>query len=132
MNLKEKSKSLAPGAQVKGGQNVREKLWNILKDRQTYGLAFRRNEMIGRHCVDYCCHAERIVVEISDFPFESADKMDATMERHICLMDAGYTILGFDASTIHGNPRYIRDMIKTHVQINHAGSMEHFDFDQGF
>lgn len=111
---------------------LREQLWNLLKQRKVYGLAFRRNEKIGGYSVDFCNHAEKIVVEISDFPFENFQQMDRTMERHLELTELGYTVLGFDAATITDHPGYIREMIKTHVQINHAGGMESFNLDVEF
>lgn len=133
MQSKEKKNPSLEVAENKKQKDVSEKdkLWRILKSRKTYGLAFRRNEKVGKYLVDFCCHSEKIAVEISDFPFENAKQMDKTMERHLYLIEMGYTILGFDVKTICNKPQYIREMIKTHVQINHTGNMESFDLDFG-
>ncbi len=111
---------------------LKEKLWGLLKNKRTYGLTFHQDEKIDLYEVDFCCHSEKIIIELSDFPFQTSEQMDKTMERHLYLIDQGYTILGFDGNTIHTNPKYIREMIKTHVQINHAGQMENFNLDFDF
>ena len=111
---------------------LKEKLWNLLKNKKTYGLTFHKDEMIDMYHVDFCCHSEKIIIELSDFPFQTSEQMDKTMERHVYLIDHGFTILGFDGNTIHTNPTYIAQMIKNHVQINHAGHMENFNLDFDF
>ncbi len=129
MNTNQKPEAAVAGHGRAPAREATMLLWEILQNRNVYGLRFYRNEMIGGYEVSFCCHSERIVVEISDFPFENFSEMDQTMERHLHLIDAGYTVLCFDRKTIHHNPKYIREMIRTHVQINHAGGMEQFNLD---
>jgi very-short-patch-repair endonuclease len=41
-----------------------QKLWRRLRNRQLFGLKFRRQHPIGPFVVDFFCHQHRLVVEI--------------------------------------------------------------------
>jgi very-short-patch-repair endonuclease len=39
-------------------------LWSRLRNRQPDGFKFRRQHIIGRFVVDFCCAEQRLIVEI--------------------------------------------------------------------
>jgi very-short-patch-repair endonuclease len=70
-----------------------QKLWARLRRKQLYGLRFRRQHPIERFIVDFCCVAERVVVEI-DGPVH-ARQVDRDAERTRWLEKRGYKVLRF-------------------------------------
>ena len=70
-------------------------LWRYLKAHRLDGLAFRRQEPIGRYVVDFVCHAARLIVELdgSTHDFDARQHHDAT--RDAWLASRGYVILRF-------------------------------------
>lgn len=103
-------------------QTAHARLWELIRNRKVMGLTFRPKDRIEGYVVDFCCPTQKIIIELSEFPFEDPDKIDHTMKRHMQLMEEGYAILSFDPRTVMDKPEYIYDMIRTHVQMNESSS----------
>lgn len=103
-------------------QIAHARLGELIVNRKVMGLTFRSKDRIEGHIVDFCCQTQKIIIELSEFPFEDPDKIDLTMKRHMHLMEEGYAILSFDPRTVMERPDYIYDMICTHVQMNESSS----------
>jgi very-short-patch-repair endonuclease len=43
-------------------------LWEMLKSRKLEGRKFRRQYSIGSYIVDFCCPAEKLVIELDGAP----------------------------------------------------------------
>ena len=48
----------------KGQTSTEEKVWSILRNRQCFGLKFRRQHVIEGFVVDFYCHEQRVAIEI--------------------------------------------------------------------
>ena len=68
-------------------------LWARLRNRQIQGLKFRRQHPLGRFVVDFCCPAERLVVEVDGEVHE--DQEDEDEARTAVLESYGYRVLRF-------------------------------------
>jgi very-short-patch-repair endonuclease len=115
---------------VDQNQVAHARLWELITNRKVMGLTFRPKERIEGYIVDFCCQTQKIIIELSEFPFEDPNKIDLTMKRHMDLIEEGYAILSFDPRTVMEKPHYIYDMICTHVQMNESSSpMSPFDLE---
>ena len=68
-------------------------LWARLRNRQLQGRKFRRQHPLGRFVVDFCCPAERLVVEVDGEVHEGQEEEDEA--RTAVLESYGYTVLRF-------------------------------------
>jgi very-short-patch-repair endonuclease len=70
-------------------------LWRYLKAHHLDGLAFRRQEPMGRYVIDFVCHAARLVVELDGetHDFDARQHHDAV--REAWLASRGYVVLRF-------------------------------------
>ena len=68
-------------------------LWDILRDRRSLGLKFRRQHAIGPYIVDFYCPAERLIIELdgSAHDSERAAGYDQSRERY--LRGIGLTVI---------------------------------------
>jgi len=73
-------------------------LWSRLRNRQLDGFKFRRQHMIGRFIVDFCCAEQRLIVEIDGLVHDQ--QADYDQARTEALQTAGYRVI-----------RYINDQI---------------------
>ncbi len=73
-------------------------LWAALRDRQVYGLKFRRQHAIGPFAVDFFCAAHRLIVEVDGPIHDSQREHDA--ERQRLLEACGYSMLRFSAAQV--------------------------------
>jgi very-short-patch-repair endonuclease len=39
-------------------------LWNLLKNKQLEGRKFRRQYSLGKYIADFCCPAEKMIIEL--------------------------------------------------------------------
>jgi len=60
--------------------------WNAVRNRQFYGLKFRRQMPINRYIVDFVCEAEKLIVELDGDQHADAKGYDEirtqTLERY--------------------------------------------------
>ena len=69
------------------------RIWGRLRNRGLGGLKFRRQHLIGRFIVDFCCVEARVVVEIDGGVHESQRERDAGRTEYLeCL---GYRVIRF-------------------------------------
>ncbi len=67
-------------------------LWSELRNRQLGGMKFVREHPIGPFYVDFCCRAEKIVVEIDGGTHSTADEQAYDRAREAFLRAEGYRI----------------------------------------
>jgi very-short-patch-repair endonuclease len=69
------------------------KLWAKLRNRRLNGFKFTRQEPIGPYIADFCCRAEKLVVEI-DGATHSTDEERAHDARRTAFIEAqGHRVL---------------------------------------
>lgn len=82
---------------------VEQRLWFHLRNKQFYGLKFRRQYGIGSFVVDFCCIEKKLVIEIDgDSHFgNSAEAKDHTRSQYI--ENLGFRIMRFSNSYVMTN-----------------------------
>ena len=85
--------------------DVEAKLWRRLRDRQVFGVKFRRQHPIGRQCGErtcpappsrhrhFCCPTLRLIVELDGG--QHAEQNAADQARTCFLESRGYRVLRF-------------------------------------
>ena len=73
--------------------DVEAKLWRRLRDRQVFGVKFRRQYPIGSYIVDFCCPTLRLIVELDGG--QHAEQSAADQARTCFLETRGYRVLRF-------------------------------------
>ena len=74
------------------------KLWARLRQRQIYGLRFRRQHPIGRFIVDFCCISHKLVIEIDGRTHDA--QMAYDQARAELLQGQGYKVVRFTNSEV--------------------------------
>ena len=74
-------------------------LWQRLRQRP-HGLKFRRQHEIGDYIVDFCCVAQRFVVEVDGVVHDMGDRPQRDEVRARFLKDNGYRVLRVAAGRI--------------------------------
>ena len=77
-------------------------LWSHLRNRQLDGFKFRRQHMIGRFIVDFCCAEQRLIVEIDGLVHDQ--QADYDQARTEALQTAAYRLI-----------RYTNDQVEQHI-----------------
>lgn len=68
-------------------------LWERLKNKQLYGLKFRRQHPLHHFILDFYCHAHQLVVEV-DGPVHEQQR-DYDESRTEWLTDRGFRVIRF-------------------------------------
>jgi very-short-patch-repair endonuclease len=76
-------------------------LWQKLRDRQLCGLKFRRQHPIGGYIADFCCPAQRLIIELDGDSHSDQVEYDET--RTQWLISLGYTVVRFANVDIRAN-----------------------------
>ncbi len=74
---------------------VEAKLWMRLRNRQLGGFKFRRQHVIDRFVVDFCCVECRLAVEIDGPSHSEPEQIQYDIARTECLNEVGYQLLRF-------------------------------------
>jgi very-short-patch-repair endonuclease len=71
------------------------KLWWHLRAARFAGSHFRRQATIGRYFVDFCCHTNRLVIEVDGGSHAEGRQLLADARRTEFLQAHGYRVLRF-------------------------------------
>jgi len=66
-------------------------LWSLLRKSQLDGMKFRRQVVLGRFIVDFCCPAEKLIVEVDGESHVGRGADDA--DRTAWLASQGYRVV---------------------------------------
>ncbi len=81
---------------LRSNQTIEEKiLWSKLRNRQVYGVKFRRQQPIGPYIVDFVSFEERIIIEIDGGYHNKESNRKNDHERTRWLEQEGYIVLRF-------------------------------------
>ena len=78
------------------------KLWKLLRSNQLAGFKFRRQHVIGPYIADYCCLAEKLVIELDGGQHTDAVSYDGDRTRF--LEEKGFKVLRFWDNEVLTNP----------------------------
>jgi very-short-patch-repair endonuclease len=90
-----------------------QRLWQMLRSRQTEGYRFRRQVPIGGFIADFVCHAARLIVEIDGGQHDPSSEAEASRTRF--LEAEGYRVLRFWNNEVLDNPEGVRAAIAQHL-----------------
>jgi very-short-patch-repair endonuclease len=71
------------------------KLWWHLREARFVDSHFRRQATIGRYFVDFCCHTNRLVIEVDGGGHAEPRQLIADARRSEFLQARGYRVLRF-------------------------------------
>ena len=84
-------------------------LWEHLRNRKCRGFKFRRQHVIDRFIVDFCCPAAKLILEV-DGGIHRAKK-DEDAARDAALIENGYRILRIDnEAVLHATNSVLREI----------------------
>jgi very-short-patch-repair endonuclease len=72
-----------------------QKLWWHLREAKFADSHFRRQATIGSHIVDFCCHTNRLVIEVDGESHAMDRQMVVDARRTEYLQARGYRVLRF-------------------------------------
>ncbi len=85
-------------------QTKQEKIiWSILRNRQFYGLRFKRQVPIGAYIVDFCCNEKKIILEIDGGQHNEPSNITYDKQRTAFLEAEGYKVIRFWNNDIDNN-----------------------------
>src|SRR5215469_8601588 len=79
-----------------------QRLWQMLRSRQTEGYRFRRQVPIGGLIADFVCHAARLIVEIDGGQHDRSSESQGIRTRF--LQREGYRVVRFWNDEVLANP----------------------------
>ena len=82
-------------------------LWEMLKSRKLEGRKFRRQYSIGSYIVDFCCPAEKLVIELDGATHGEYHKIQEDENRDKFLETFGFTVLRFENRFVFQEPEYL-------------------------
>ena len=82
-------------------------LWEMIKSRKLEGRKFRRQYSIGNYIVDFCCPAEKLVIELDGAPHGEYHKIQEDGNRDKYLESFGFIVLRFENRFVFQEPEYI-------------------------
>ena len=79
------------------------KFWNIVRNKQFYGLRFLRQYVIKPYIVDFICREKKIIVEIDGGQHNEHIEVEYDKKRTNYLNTLGYKVIRFWNNEIDSN-----------------------------
>jgi very-short-patch-repair endonuclease len=108
---------LTPVARVnrRNATPAEECLWAVLWDRKLDGWKFKRQKVIGKFVVNFCCPDAKLIVELDGEIHDARDAQIADSLRTEFLNAKGYTVIRFRNEEVLGNLLEVLKTIKTNL-----------------
>ena len=87
--------------------------WELLRDRRTLGLKFRRQVPIDRYIVDFYCPEIRVVIEIDGGVHDQPGQAKWDEERGRRLQELGYKLLRVPNENVLEDPEWFCERIRS-------------------
>lgn len=87
------------------------KLWTCLRNRQLFGLKFRRQHPIGKFIVDFYCHEANLAIELDGGGHTETAQAKYDKERTESLEAEGITVLRFWNTDVFKNLKGVIEAI---------------------
>ena len=105
-------------------RNLRKKLtpaeaslWSFLKNKQIFGLKFRRQTSIENYIVDFYSPQHKIVVELDGEPHFTQEQTDKDQKCDKRLKELGNFVFRYENLFVFDHPDFIFDDIKSIITI---------------
>jgi len=107
----------------KRSTSAEAKLWELLKARKIDGKKFRRQHSIGKYIVDFCCPAEKLIIELDGASHGENHQIQKDETRDKYIESLGFTVLRFENRIVFQDPDYLKSEIQKCLnrKINHPG-----------
>lgn len=87
------------------------KLWTCLRNRQLFGLKFRRQHPIGKFIVDFYCHEANLAIELDGGGHTDSAQVKYDKERTESLEAEGVKVLRFWNTDVFKNLKGVIEAI---------------------
>jgi imidazole glycerol-phosphate synthase subunit HisF len=94
-------------------------LWKVLKDRDTFGVKFRRQHPVNDFVVDFYCHELKLVIELDGEVHNDIEIKDHDIGRQHILSDLGLTVLRFSNDQIYQELNLVKESIQLTISQLH-------------
>lgn len=89
------------------------KLWYLLRSRRFYNYKFRRQFVIDKYIVDFCCYKHRLIIELDGGQHNELINLTKDLEREKFIKKLGYRILRVWNNEIDNNLEGVAEQILT-------------------
>ena len=86
-------------------------LWQLLRNRQFFGLKFGRQFPIGKYIVDFVCESKKVVIELDGGQHNEPENILLDEERTKFIENQGYKVIRFWNSDINKNISGVYDKL---------------------
>jgi len=97
----------------KADTRAEQAAWELLRDRRTLGLKFRRQVPIDCYIVDFYCPEIRVIVEIDGGIHDRPGQAKWDEVRNKRLLELGYKILHVENKDVLKDPEWFCEMIRS-------------------
>jgi very-short-patch-repair endonuclease len=92
------------------------KLWAKLRGRRLNGFKFARQEPVGPCFADFCCRAEKLVIEVDGATHSTEAELARDVRRTASLNEAGYRVARFSNAEIFENIEGVLETILARLE----------------
>ncbi|MFA6973251.1 MAG: endonuclease domain-containing protein [Parcubacteria group bacterium] len=78
-------------------------LWSRIKNRSFHNLKFRRQHIIDKYIVDFCCLEKKIIIELDGMQHKREKDVKYDAKRNEYLKNLGFTVLRFWNNEVNEN-----------------------------
>ena len=97
-------------------QTEQEKiLWSIIRNRQFYGLKFKRQVPVGVYIADFCCNEKKLIIELDGGQHNEPNNIKYDKNRTKFLENEGYKIIRFWNNDINDNLEGVYTKLKQEI-----------------
>ena len=87
-------------------------LWNLLKNKQLEGRKFRRQYSLGKYIADFCCPAEKLIIELDGQVHGDNAQIEKDIMRDQVIENFGFVNLRFENRLLFEVPESVLTKIK--------------------
>jgi very-short-patch-repair endonuclease len=91
-------------------------LWNLLKNKQLEGRKFRRQYSLGKYIADFCCPAEKLIIELDGQVHADNAQIEKDIIRDQNIENLGFVILRFENKLVFEVPEFVLTEIKNNFR----------------
>ena len=110
--MKHKNSTLKLAKILRKNMTEQEKiLWHVLRNKQFYGLKFRRQVPIGDYVADFVCEIHNLIIEIDGGQHNEPENIEKDEQRTEFLISKGYKVLRFWNNDVDNNLEGVCEVI---------------------
>ena len=94
----------------KAANPYEDRLWFYLRGRRFLNLKFKRQVVIDKYIVDFCCLEKKLIIELDGGQHSESQEYDLERDRNLALL--GYTVLRFWNSDLQNNVDGVLEKIR--------------------